>query len=87
MDGELALQILVGILSVTLFVALVVAIIVGTLIYKLVKLLQSVAEKGEHLVDSAEETVSNIKQNVGAVGLIQSLTQIVRIINKSKRRS
>ncbi len=85
MSTETALHILVIILSTTLFIALVISIVVGVFVVKLVKALRQITEKGEQLVDTAEETVTNIRQNVGAVGVIHSLTQLVKMINKVKK--
>lgn len=86
MNIETASEILVIILSTTLLISLILWIAVGVLVVKLVKVLQGLADKGEQIVEDAESTVATIRQNVGVAGLLQSLTQIIKIVSKSKKR-
>jgi hypothetical protein len=86
MDIESAFEILVVILSITLFVSLILWIIVGVLMVKLMKIINEMAEKGEKLVENAESTVATIRQNVGVAGLVQSLTQIIKAVSKANKK-
>jgi biopolymer transport protein ExbB/TolQ len=85
MTTDTALHILVIILSVTLFISLVISIVAGVFIIKFIKTLRQIADKGEHLVDSAEATVNNIRHNVSAAGLLHSFTQVVKFMSNVKK--
>lgn len=86
MEADTALKVLVIILSIVLAISLIVSIVAGVLVIKLVKLLKQIATKGEQFVDSAEETVVTFRQNMGAVGLVRTLTQVVKLVNKINRK-
>jgi uncharacterized membrane protein (UPF0182 family) len=72
-----AFEILVVILSVMLGIFLVMATVTTVLIYKLVKSLRDIAEKGGELVDRAEEIGQAFAKNAGAVGLLKMLIKFV----------
>jgi uncharacterized membrane protein len=78
-------DILVIILSVTLFIFLVLAIVCTVLVLKLVTALRAIAAKGEHLVDTAEEIGETFKRNAGAVGLLKVLMNAITTINKARK--
>lgn len=86
MEADTALKILVIVLSAILAISLIISIVAGILLIKFVKLLRGIAEKGEQFVDSAEETVVTFRQNIGAAGLIRSMTQLVKFVNKVNKR-
>lgn len=86
MDIQNAFEILVVILSITLFISLIIWIVVGALLVKFMKIANEVAEKGEKLVENAESTVATIRQNVGVAGLMQSLTQIIKAVSKANKK-
>ncbi len=85
MTTDTALHVLVIILSATLLVSLVVSIVAGVYLVKFIKTLRQIADKGEHLVDSAEATVNNIRHNVSAAGLLHSFTQVVKFMTNVKK--
>lgn len=72
-----AFEVLVVILSVTLFIYLLLSIVVLTLVIKLVASLRMVVAKGEHLVDTAGEITETIRKNAGAVGLVKLLMSFI----------
>lgn len=80
-----AFEIIVIILSVTLFILLVINILIGVLIVKLVKTLRAVAEKGGHLVETADEIGANLKQKAGYAGFFGMLTKFIISINKARK--
>jgi|JI10StandDraft_1071094.scaffolds.fasta_scaffold12028_11 hypothetical protein len=86
MEADTALKVLVIILSIVLSISLLISIVAGVLLIKLVKMLKQIASKGEQFVDSAEETVVTFRQNIGAAGLVRSLTQLVKFVNKVNKR-
>lgn len=86
MEADTALKVLVIILSIVLSISLLISIVAGVLLIKLVKMLKQIASKGEQFVDSAEETVVTFRQNIGAAGLVRSLTQLVKYVNKVNKR-
>lgn len=86
MEADTALKVLVIILSIVLSISLLISIVAGVLLIKLVKMLKQIASKGEQFVDSAEETVVTFRQNIGAAGLVRSLTQIIKLVNKINKR-
>lgn len=86
---DTATLILVWILGFVLLISLIVYIVVGVMLAKLVKTLRQIAEKGEDLVETAEEIGDTIKQNMGAAGLVHTFAQLVKIVaraNNKKRR-
>lgn len=82
---ELAFEIIVIILSVSLFVLLVISIIIGVLAVKLIKTLREVAEKGDHLVDTADQIGTNLKQRAGVAGMLGMLAKFIIRINKARK--
>lgn len=75
-------DVLVIVLSSLLAIFLIIAIACIVLVYKLLKALRRVAEKGEHLVDSAEELGETLKRNANVVSIVKSLAGLV---SKHKR--
>lgn len=82
---ELAFEIIVIILSVTLFIFLVLAITVTAMVLKLVKTLRQIVTRGEQLVDSAEAIGEALKRNAGAAGIVQMLLRFVSSFNGKGR--
>lgn len=82
---DLAFNIIVIILSAVLLVFLGLGIAIGVLVYKLVKTLRAVAEKGGHLVDTAEEIGSTFKRNAGAAGLLKMLVKFIAMVSKARK--
>lgn len=80
-----AYDILVIVLSVTLFILLVVSIVVGIFVAKLVKSLRRIAEKGVMIADKAEATVTNIQETASIAGLAKLTSGFVSLFSKSKR--
>lgn len=80
-----AYDILVIVLSVTLFILLIVSIVVGVFVAKLVKSLRRIAEKGVLIADKAEATVTNIQETASLAGMAKLINGIVSLFSKSKR--
>lgn len=78
-------QILVVLLAAALAVLLIL-IIVGTVyLIKLIKTLQVIVSKAEHLVENAEEVSSMVRKTVGRVSLVRLVQSVVAMVhNKSK---
>jgi hypothetical protein len=83
---ELAFQIIVVILSVSLLIFLALAIAVSVLVFKLVKAVQQIVEKGDHLIDSASELGGTLKRNAAAASVIKMLISFVTTISNAKKR-
>lgn len=84
---EQAFNILVIMLSTLLAIFLIISIITAVIIYRLVKSVKQIVDKGEHLVSSAEEISEVFRRNATAAGLIQLLVrQVAKAANKSKRK-
>lgn len=81
-----AFEILVVVLSTLLGIFLILAIIIAVLVYKLVKSLREVAEKGGEMVDRVEEIGQTFVKNAGAVGLLKMLVKFIATANKVKGR-
>jgi len=81
-----AFDVLVIILSSLLAVFLVIAIMAAVLIYKLVKKVRRVVEKGEHLIDSAESAAEMFKTAAAPAGMMRSLFNIIDVVTKHKRK-
>ena len=73
-----AFDVIVIILSVTLFIFLVLSIIVLSLVYKLVSQLRVIVAKGEHIVDNAEELADTLRRNAGAVSIVKLLMKFMK---------
>lgn len=70
-------DILVIILSTFLAIFIALAIFATALVIKLLKSLQQIVEKGEQLVDTAEEIGNTIRRNAGATALLKLLLSFV----------
>ncbi|MCA9328039.1 hypothetical protein KDA14_05915 [Candidatus Saccharibacteria bacterium] len=78
-----AYEILVVVLSVLLGIFLTLSIIVVVFVLRLVQTLRTIVEKGERVVDAAEEIGSTLRKNAGAAVLIKMLMKFVANMNKS----
>ena len=81
---ENAFNIIVLILSGSLFVFLVLAIIATVYVVKLVKQLRSIAESGKHIASQAENLTSNIVQSAATGSFISAVGKLVSVIKKFK---
>jgi cell division septal protein FtsQ len=82
-----AFNIIVIILSATLFIFLVLSIVVMGMVVKLVKSLRQIVAKGEQLVDSAEAIGDTLRRNAGAVNVARLLMGFVgRFTNEKDKR-
>lgn len=80
-----AYDILVIILSVTLFILLIISIVVGIFVFKLVKSLRRIADKGVLIADKAEATMSSIQESANIAGMARVIGGFMGMFNKSKR--
>ncbi len=80
-----AYDILVIILSVTLFILLVISIVVGIFVAKLVKSLRRIADKGVLIADKAEVTMNSIQESANIAGLARVIGGFMGMFSKSKR--
>jgi uncharacterized protein YoxC len=79
-----AFQVLVIILSVTLFVALIVGMVLTVLLIKIMKQIKRVTDAVEKTVDSAHATVESVKR-WATPALFQALVEkIVNFANEKK---
>lgn len=85
MSTDTALQVLVIILSIALFISLIISIVAGVFLIKFIKTLRQIADRGEQLVDSAEATVSNIRQNITSASMLRSFAQVIKFMTKVKK--
>lgn len=82
-----AFNIIVIILSATLFVFLVLAIVVMGMVVKLMQSLRQIVAKGEQLVDSAEAIGETLRRNAGAVNVVRLLMGFVgKFTNEKDKR-
>jgi cell division septal protein FtsQ len=82
-----AFNIIVIILSATLFIFLVLSIVVMGMVVKLVKSLRQIVAKGEQLVDSAEAIGDTLRRNAGAVNVARILMGFVgKFTNEKGKR-
>lgn len=82
-----AFDIIVIILSATLFVSLVLSIVVAAMVIKLVRTLRQIVAKGEQLVDNAEAIGEALRRNAGAVNIVRLLMGFVgRFTNDKGKR-
>jgi cell division protein FtsB len=73
-------QILVVILAAALAVFLVLAITATVYIIRLLKILNEIAEKAEHLVNSAEAVSDMVRQTVGRLTLLRFVRGVVDLV-------
>jgi hypothetical protein len=78
-------QILVVILAAALAVLLTLAIIATVYIIQLVKTLQVIAIKAEHLVESAEEVGNMVRNTVGRLSLLRFLRSLVDMVHSKSK--
>lgn len=83
-------QILVVFLSVALAVLLVVAIFVAVQAFRLLKVINRISEKAEHIVESAEhvtEAFSNATANAaGPLAILKVVQNVMNLVSKSKTK-
>lgn len=80
-------DILVIILSITLFILLVVSIAVGIAAYKLVQKLRSITEVAEEIVDDVETVSSFFRKSAAPVaftGFVSNIVSKIVELNKGK---
>ncbi len=86
MNPDVAYQTLVIILSTFLAIFLGLAIAATILVIKLLNTLRAVAAKGEHIVDTAAESVDEVteafRRNANAVNILKIFSNFV---NKDKK--
>lgn len=87
MDLSTAQQILVVVLATALAIFLVLSIVIAILIIRLVKTLQGVAERAEHLVASAEAVGDVIKNAAGPVTVLRFVRSMVDLVATHKKAS
>jgi hypothetical protein len=78
-------QIILVILAATLAVFLTVGIVATVYVIQLVKTLQTIAEKAENLVESAETVGTMVKQAVGRLSVLQFVKTIVNLVHKTSK--
>lgn len=82
---ENAFEILVVVLSSLLGIFLIIAIIVSVMVYKLVKAIREIVDKGEQFVDNAQEFSATFARNASAAGLVRLLMKFVAKSVNNKR--
>lgn len=83
---ELAFEIIVIILSVTLLTFLILSIILVSMVLKLIASIRLIVAKGEQLVDTAGAIGETLKQHAGAAGIVKTLMSFVSSLSNSKSR-
>lgn len=78
-----AFEILVVVLSVLLGIFLTLSIVVVVIVLRLVKTLRTIVEKGERVVDAAEEIGTTLRKNAGAAVLLKMMMKFVANMNRS----
>lgn len=74
---NIAFDIIVIILSVTLLTFLVLSIMAIVMVLRLLKSIRLIVAKGEQLVDSAEAIGEVLKRHAGATGIVRMLMTFV----------
>jgi cobalamin biosynthesis protein CobD/CbiB len=78
-------QILVVVLAATLAILLVLIIIATVYVIQLIKTLQKIVTKAEHLVESAEEVSDIVRRTAGKLSLLRLVQSVVDMVHtKSK---
>ena len=84
---DLSEHILVVLLSTALAVFLVVAIAVSIQVYKLVKAIQRITDKAEHVIQSAEHVSSAFANASGSMAVFKVIRNVVNLVNKEKAKA
>lgn len=79
-------QILVVFLSTALAIFLALAIAIAIQVIRLMKTLQSVADKAEALADSAEKTAEAVKNAVGQLSVMRFVQNVVDMVQKKTKK-
>lgn len=82
---EQSFDILVIILSTLLAVFLIIAITVSVMVFKLIRAVRQVVDRGEQFVAEAEEIGQTLKRNATAAGLASLLVKQVAKAVKTKK--
>lgn len=84
MDLTTTQQVLLIILSAALAILLVLAIAVAILIIQLLRTLRQVAQKAEHVVESAEEVGDVFRRAAGPLGALKFLQSVIEAAVKHR---
>lgn len=77
-------EVLVVILSSALAILLILAIVVAVLAIKLLQAIKRISEKAEHIVENVEHVGDTFKNAAGPLALVKVISNIVRMVSKSK---
>jgi len=77
-------QIILVILAAALAVFLILAIVIAIHVIRLIKTVEKLAGKAEHLVDSAESAADMVRNTVGQLSVLRFVHHIVDMVTKSK---
>jgi hypothetical protein len=80
-------HILVIMLSTALAVLLVLAIAVAVQAYKLIKAVQRVTDKAEHIIQSAEHASAAFANATGSLAVVRVVKNVLEMVAKSKSKS
>lgn len=79
-------QVLLIILAATLALFLILAIIVVVQIMRLLKAVNKITAKAEHVIETAENVGEVFKNAAGPLALLRVVSNVVETITKAKRR-
>jgi hypothetical protein len=77
-------QIILVILAAALAVFLILAIVIAVQVIRIIKTLEKLANKAEHLVDSAESAADMVRNTVGQLSILRFVHHIVDMVTKNK---
>jgi hypothetical protein len=83
---ETSQQILVIILSTALAVLLVLCIAIAIMAIKLLQAVKRVADKAEHIVESAEHVSEAFSRATGSAALFKVIGNIVSLVSKTSKK-
>lgn len=86
MDLNTAQQILVVVLASALAIFIILSIVIAILVIRLLQTLRMVADKAEHLVESAEAVGDVFKRMAGPVGIWKFIRSIADMVSQHKRK-
>ncbi|HSX31668.1 MAG TPA: hypothetical protein VLF43_00250 [Candidatus Saccharimonadales bacterium] len=78
-------QILLIILSGALAVFLILAIYLIAQVLKLIKVVNELAGKAQHLIDTAETAADTVKNAAGQLSVLKFIHSVVGMVNKHKK--
>lgn len=82
---DLAFNIIVIILSVTLFIFLVIGIVAAVFVVKFVGQLRIIAEKGSHIAEKAGELTDTIVDSARTHSFVKAVGGLISTIKKFKQ--